>query len=163
MPGLLPLLKNIFTKQPRFNDPAPARMIRHAHRTGTRRVCRAADYREHIEALAEEHGILIVWQENTRARAWRKPRRVRLSPVKTGATYAYALHEIGHIVGRQGPNRIEKELRAWEWARANAIEWTPTMQKTAARCLSSYIRWAERSKRAVKPDESHEIYRWIGA
>lgn len=104
MSGDLPILKNILAKRSRFNDLAPGCMIHHDQTAGTRQACRAADYRAHIEGLAEEHDIKIVWQENTRARAWRKPRRVRLSPIKTGATYAYALHESGHIAGRQGPS-----------------------------------------------------------
>ena len=31
-----------------------------------------------------------------------------------------------------------EERRAWEWAKANALVWTPTMQRTAEQCMGSY-------------------------
>jgi hypothetical protein len=63
---------------------------------------------------------------------------VRLHPIDSESAYAVALHEIGHI--RQGPfeDLLIEERRAWEWAKANALVWTPTMQRTAEQCIRSY-------------------------
>jgi hypothetical protein len=33
---------------------------------------------------------------------------------------------------------LVRERHAWDWARRNAIRWTPTMQRYARRCLRSY-------------------------
>jgi hypothetical protein len=54
------------------------------------------------------------------------------------ADYAVALHDIGAI--REGPfdDVLIEERRAWEWARANALVWTPTMQREADRCMRAY-------------------------
>jgi len=51
---------------------------------------------------------------------------------------AKALHEIGHI--RLGPpeDEVVGERQAWQWARDNALIWTPTMENEAVRSLGSY-------------------------
>ena len=63
---------------------------------------------------------------------------VRLHRVNSEAAYAVALHEIGHI--RQGlcEDLLVEERRAWEWAKANALVWTPTMQRKAEQSMGSY-------------------------
>jgi hypothetical protein len=63
---------------------------------------------------------------------------LRLHPIKSEATYAVALHEIGHL--RQGLSEdvLLDERRAWDWARDNAVIWTPTMERAAERSMGSY-------------------------
>src|SRR5262245_37862106 len=63
---------------------------------------------------------------------------VCLNPINSESAYAVALHEIGHI--RQGPfeDLMIEERRAWEWAKANALVWTPTMQRKAEQSMGSY-------------------------
>jgi hypothetical protein len=63
---------------------------------------------------------------------------VGLHPIHSESAYAVALHEIGHI--RQGPfeDLLIEERRAWEWAKANALVWTPTMQRKAEQSMGSY-------------------------
>src|SRR5262245_8000959 len=64
---------------------------------------------------------------------------LQLHPIKSEAAYAVALHEIGHL--RQGPGTNDvllDERRAWDWARENALIWTPTMERTAEQSIRSY-------------------------
>lgn len=116
-------------------------------------------YAEHIDSLLAEHGIEADWRDRTAARAWRKTRRVRLERVQGASTYAMALHEIGHVVGRQVGRRLDREAQAWRWAEENAIEWTEGMARLAARCISTYLRWCERKKMAWVPPKNHDSRR----
>ena len=45
-------------------------------------------------------------------------------------SYATAMHEIGHILGRYQNSRrvMVRESWAWVWARRNALMWTPATQ-----------------------------------
>ena len=63
---------------------------------------------------------------------------VRLHRVNSEAAYAVGLHEIGHIRQGQFEDLMVEERRAWEWAKANALVWTPTMQRTAEQSMGSY-------------------------
>jgi hypothetical protein len=63
---------------------------------------------------------------------------VRLHRVNSEAAYAVALHEIGHIRQGQFEDLMVEERGAWEWAKANALVWTPTMQRTAKQSMASY-------------------------
>jgi hypothetical protein len=64
-----------------------------------------------------------------------------LPPVRSAVSYAVALHEIGHIKGRnqKSRNEIVRERAAWQWARDNALVWTPEMERRAAEALA----WVE--------------------
>jgi hypothetical protein len=122
---------------------ADARMAAHI-----RKVCIV----ESIEVTTHSRG----------GRAWRKQRRIAIRPVKTDITYAIALHEIGHILGpRQSGARLDKEVGAWEWARANAVVWTDAMQRQMEKRLCSYLRWADRSKQAKRPAPDHPIFAMV--
>lgn len=116
-------------------------------------------YEEHIDALLTEHGIAVDWRDRTSARSWRRSRRVRLERVQGASSYAMALHEIGHVVGRQSGRRLDKETQAWRWAEENAIEWTDGMARLAARCIETYLRWCERKARAWVPPQNHDSRR----
>jgi hypothetical protein len=86
--------------------------------------------RQHVVTLwGGEQGI--EWVDS-----WREPTAhfdtgtVTLHPIAREEDYAVALHEIGHI--RNGPEEQEvvvDERRAWDWARANALVWTPAMER----------------------------------
>lgn len=104
---------------------------------------------DHIEQIANYNGIAVVYKENCAARGWRKARRIRIRPVRTANTYAIALHEIGHVLGRrQSQTRLYAEIGAWEWAKNNAGFWSSVMTSKMRRCLDSYVQWSKRSRRA---------------
>jgi hypothetical protein len=63
---------------------------------------------------------------------------LRLHPIKSEAAYAVALHEIGHIRQGLGEDVLLDERLAWDWARDNALIWTPTMEREAERSMGSY-------------------------
>jgi hypothetical protein len=75
---------------------------------------------------------------------------IRIPPIGSEAAYAVALHEIGHIRckhlddldtgGAEGVARevLACEQRAWEWARDNALIWTPTMEREAEAGVRHY-------------------------
>ena len=116
-------------------------------------------YAEHIDALLAEHGIEVDWRDRTAARSWRRSRRVRLERVRGASSYCIALHEIGHVGGRQVGRRLDREAQAWRWAEANAIEWTEGMQRHAAQCIGTYLRWCERRRGVWVPPKGHDSRR----
>jgi hypothetical protein len=67
-----------------------------------------------------------------------KLRTVHLRRIKSEKAYAAALHEIGHIRTGRFDDVLTEERQAWDWARANALVWTPTMQREADSCMGSY-------------------------
>lgn len=118
---------------------------------------------KHILDLTEENEIKVLWSKSYNGRAYRKTRTIKIPDVKTHITYAIALHEIGHIVGKQTGNRVNREAQAWLWARENALEWTPVMGEKAVRCIQSYLDWSRRRKNVWVPPENHiswEIAKW---
>lgn len=116
-------------------------------------------YAEHIDSLLAQHGIEVEWRDRTAARSWRKTRKVRLERVRGASTYALALHEIGHIVGRQVGRRLDREAQAWRWAEENAIEWTDGMRRHAALLIGTYLRWCERRRGVWVPPKNHDSRR----
>ena len=70
---------------------------------------------------------------------------VQIPPIRSDVTYAVALHEIGHNLGRHQNSRrsIVREVWAWRWARTNALIWTPRMWSGVA---TSRWRGRERNK-----------------
>lgn len=119
----------------------------------------AAEYEDHINRLLVEHRIAVDWRDRTAPRSWRKSRRVRLERVRGASSYAIALHEIGHVVGRQVGRRLDLEAQAWRWAQANAIEWTDGMARVAARSIESYLGWCEIKPGAWVPPADHDSRR----
>jgi len=97
-----------------------------------------------------------------------RTRLIRIAEPTDETTYAAALHELGHLlhplgtlVAREGslryrttgrPHdardvrlRLTSELAAWEWAHANALEWTEVMTFVERTCMAEYRRrWAHR-------------------
>ena len=121
------------------------------------------DYAAHIARVCKIEDIEIEWRDRlNRSLAWRRRRKIRIRPVKTAITYAVALHEIGHILGpRQNGTRLDKEVGAWEWAMANAIEWTDTMSQVRAKGLKSYLAKVNRCTKMKKAGPDHPIYSLI--
>lgn len=60
--------------------------------------------------------------------------------VYDGVSYATALHESGHILGRYQLSEVilVRERWAWKWAARNALEWTSAMQRNSVWCLEYY-------------------------
>jgi len=111
--------------------------------------------------LCRQHGIEIRWREHAAAgRAYPTERRITIGRVKGPASYAIALHEIGHLLGpRQTSHRLEKEVGAWEWAKAHALVWTDRMDARLHKSLLSYLRWALRRRgNVIKPTDDHVIW-----
>ena len=96
----------------------------------------------HLESLAAQHGIKIdTGRVDRPADAYAVPwaRTICIPPLLSAVGYATALHEIGHIVLGWDDNptmEIDYERAAWEWARRNAIGWSPTMERCAIRALA---------------------------
>lgn len=85
---------------------------------------------------------------------------VKIAPVDGDATYAVALHELGHRVMPLGSLRsemsatmqathqvstirdvvlqLEQERAAWTWAHHHALEWTPIMTAVEQNGIASY-------------------------
>ena len=62
---------------------------------------------------------------------------IRIVPVRSVVTYAAALHEIGYVIGRHhSRRRMVREHWAWQWARENALVWSPRMERLALDCLA---------------------------
>jgi hypothetical protein len=115
--------------------------------------------RMHIERLLAQHEIHCHWigRRMRFAEAWRKEEfgfvdRIRTPRITGERTYGLALHEIGHILGacQNSPDVMTYEREAWKWARANALKWTPKMERFAAQCLLSY----ERSEQEARTREA---------
>ena len=103
--------------------------------------------RQHAETLAATHDIRldVRWVTRTaKAYAIREADgaadEVNTPPIRSAITYATALHELGHILGRYQNSRrqLVRERWAWQWARDNALIWTPTMEKVARASTTWY-------------------------
>lgn len=115
-----------------------------------------AEMAAHVAQLCETHGI-VVEAHSRGGRAFRRERRMKIRPVKSAASYAVALHEVGHILGRrQSQTRLCSEAGAWMWAREHALVWLPVMEQKQRASLASYLRWATRRYKHVslpKPED----------
>jgi len=131
-----------------------------------------ADMAAHAQQLANDHGI-IVGNHSRGGSASRHERHANFRPIKSITTYAIAMHEIGHVLGkRQSGRRLEAEAGAWRWAvdnrlrlsLAQADRWDDAM----IRSLQSYVDWAK-DKRArgvanapVLPGEDDDLWVLLG-
>jgi hypothetical protein len=84
-------------------------------------------YLEHIEKLARDLNITIKWITDKYKSMSNVPTRIiRIVKPLNSFDYLVALHEIGHIqttTWDDGESSIEQELKAYQWAKAHAIEW----------------------------------------
>jgi hypothetical protein len=102
-------------------------------------VSKRDDMRAHIFALCAKQGIVIRWcRRPTEALAIREFEEIDIAPIRSEISYAVALHEIGHIVGRHqlSRNSMVRERWAWRWAQRNALTWTPTMERVRRKSLA---------------------------
>lgn len=100
----------------------------------------------HVDRLAARHNIRI-GSHSRGGRASPLERQIDIRPVRSTVTYAIALHEIGHVVGRgrSGP-RLESEAAVWRWAIRNALPGTVdhVFAAKVRESLASYRDWAVR-------------------
>src|SRR6516162_5029609 len=100
-------------------------------------VATVAQMRAHVVRTCKVNGIAINYGQPS---ASYEVREIWIRPIRSPLAYATALHEIGHILGRYQMrfSGMVSERWAWQWARRNALQWTPAMEQHAERCLKSY-------------------------
>jgi hypothetical protein len=107
----------------------------------------------HVMALLERYHIIYSWcrrPKDARAvfytAAGEEFHEVWIMPIRSAISYATALHEIGHILGRhqRSPDTLVRERWAWRWAKENALIWTPAMEKHCSVSLAWYEARRER-------------------
>jgi len=110
----------------------------------------ALKMRRHVEQLCRDNGI--TWRpclkrcDNAHAisliacERYDIPREIITAPIRSVISYAVALHEIGHYLGRyqRSARTITRETWAWEWARQNALIWTLAMERRTINDLAFY-------------------------
>jgi hypothetical protein len=116
---------------------------------------------QHIQRLCAQHGIEIIERRSRGGWARKRGRTISIKPVKTERTYIIALHEIGHIIGRnRSGRRLEQEAAAWDFVLEQSI--VPLSDAACAfilRCLDSYLRRATHSRRSmVIPKKGHRFW-----
>jgi hypothetical protein len=94
---------------------------------------------QHVIGLCAKREISLGWCQRP-SQAWAARgefEEICIPPIKSRVSYATALHEIGHILGRHQQSRdaMVRERWAWQWAKANALIWTPAMDRYAGRSL----------------------------
>jgi hypothetical protein len=114
--------------------------------TATFSMLSVAQMRAHVERICKVNGIEINYGRHASADG--KLREIWIRPLKSPRAYATAMHEIGHILGRYQMKRsvMVRERWAWQWARRNALQWTPAMEQYAERRLKSYADAIEAEK-----------------
>jgi hypothetical protein len=116
-----------------------------------RHAIRVEEMRSHITELCEKHEIEFIWcRRPTEAWADREHETIGIAPIKSAVSYATALHEIGHIIGRFQLSRdsMVRERWAWRWAQVNALIWTPRMERDRRKslALARRARWFRQPK-----------------
>ena len=99
---------------------------------------RVEHMRRHIEELCDNEDISAeICRSLSQAWAARDLMTISIRPIKSSKSYVTALHEIGHIQGQHqdDPDVMVRERWAWRWARANALIWTPVMERYRWVCL----------------------------
>jgi hypothetical protein len=88
--------------------------------------------------LIEEYGLIYNWvPRRSMATAIYEFEEIWIPQIKSSISYAFALHEIGHIRGRHQTSRSRMvcERDAWAWAKAHALIWTDAMERLRFACL----------------------------
>ena len=100
------------------------------------------DLREHVERLVEENQIAIVgWVKRpTRAYSCTEGSEIWIAPIRSRVSYATAMHEIGHILGKHQSSKdvMVRERHAWRWAKKHARVWTDAMERNVEKSLAWY-------------------------
>ena len=95
----------------------------------------------HIQELCQKHGIVLHYVVRaSRSITIKKGKELRVARVVSPISYALALYEIGHILGKYQNSQhvLVRERAAWKWARQNALIWTARMAATAEASLAWY-------------------------
>jgi hypothetical protein len=117
--------------------------------------------RRHIDQLCLEHDIQIRERRRSGGVAIKRQRVVSIRPVKTERTYIIALHEIGHIVGRnRSGRRLEQEAAAWDYVIEQSIVPLSTASyEFMEKALLSYLNRARfTGRRMVIPEQGHRFW-----
>jgi hypothetical protein len=114
------------------------------------------EMREHIDLIctSHEHDLNIFRCDLLhQAQAIREFDEVTIPQVKSSVSYAVALHEFGHLFGyHQNSRRVMvRERGAWRYARINALQWTPAMERHMANSLAWYEPRAAEIDRRWRP------------
>lgn len=105
-----------------------------------------SNLKEHFLKLCADEEAAVQWCDvPSKALALSGELEFILTPhITSEIAYAVAMHELGHIKSRdRSRDQIERERAAWDWARRNALTWTPHMEGYAAASL----RWYEAQRR----------------
>ena len=103
-----------------------------------------AEMARHVAELIKKHEITASVTPRRPTEAWAINEQgiteISIPPVRSATSYATALHEIGHILGRHQASRrvMVREQRAWRWAQENALVWTSAMEKDRVESLAYY-------------------------
>ena len=120
-------------------------------------------YEKRIAELARQFNVRVFIGATCFAgTSWSGARAVDIPPLRSAASFAVGLHELGHIgtakdaaQDRQIPHPAKPhvvvcplgEVKAWQWAIANCgTTWTRAMQSELQRCLSTYLKYATESE-----------------
>lgn len=114
----------------------------------------AQQLNDHVHALATSYQVRIIDCPQLRpdeAFAFVPRRMVFAHPIIEETTYAVVLHELGHICRQQVPIyltdvisghapqlQLDEETAAWQWARQQALIWSPAMEAVAMWALDTY-------------------------
>ena len=120
------------------------------------------DMRTHVQTLAEETGARVVTPVpllNSRVDWTVWGVKLSLPEVASSISYAVALHEIGHVktfsyygewlmaFQQERPSLrhhylelLDREVKAWTWAREHALVWTPHMQAAHGYGMKTHVR-----------------------
>jgi hypothetical protein len=102
------------------------------------------ELQQHVIDLCSKHEIAFNWCQRP-SQAWAARgefEAICIAPVRSRISYATALHELGHILGRyqQSSDMMIRERWAWRWAKENARIWTPVMDLFANRSLAFAVK-----------------------
>lgn len=111
-----------------------------------KKVCDVAEMRAHVTALLAsldrpDDALIVHWVKRTdQAKARLAHNEIWPPVVRSKITYATALHEIGHMLGRHRWSRyiLTRERDAWRWAKAHALIWTSAMELARVKALLWY-------------------------
>ncbi len=118
------------------------------------------EMRQHVLQLCEGRDIVHSWCRRP-SQAWGsvEAEEICIAPVRSAISYATALHEIGHVLGRhqRSFDVMVRERWAWNWARANALIWTPAMEQCARHSLAWYATKCDLVAQMPKLDDGIEF------
>src|SRR5262249_5820985 len=129
------VVQELASKAPKFASKTPPRTY------GSRwiRSREGQCLRQHVLDLCDQHNISIyAWcRRLSECHALIDRDEIRITPITSRISYAAALHEIGHLRGKhqRSSSTLVRERWAWEWARTNALIWSPHMQRRVCEAL----------------------------